>query len=164
MAQHRDHIDIRFIRQGETMLLAEFLYEAIYQPDGAPKACRTILQDPMVWAYIKDFGRYPDDLCLVAEANGVIIGAAWSRMGCSYGKLDEHTPELSMSVYPEYRRKGIGSRLLSALLESLAAKGYRQVSLSVDRSNFAARLYHKFGFETIREREHDDLMVKKFAR
>lgn len=145
------------------MLLTDFLYEAIYQPDGSPKVPRTVLQDPMIWAYIKDFGKHPDDLCLVAVLNSVIVGAAWSRIGCSYGKVDDNTPELAMSVYPEYRRKGIGRRLLSMLLDNLAANGYRQVSLSVDKTNFAVRLYHESGFETIEEREHDYLMLKELS-
>jgi len=155
MNDYRDDIFIRPIDPGETMILTDFLYEAIYQPDGLPKISRTVLQDSMIWAYIKNFGKYPDDLCFVAVSDRVIVGAAWSRIGCSYGKVDEKTPELAMSVYPEYRRKGIGSRLLSTLLDNLASNGYHQVSLSVDKANFAVHLYRKLGFETIEEREHD---------
>lgn len=158
-----DNIFIQPIGSGEVMLLTDFLYEAIYQPDVSSKVSRTVLQDPMIWAYIKDFGKHPGDLCFVAVSDSVIVGAAWSRIGCSYGKVDENTPELAISIYPEYRRKGIGSRLLSTLLDNLAAKGYPQVSLSVDKTNFAYSLYHKAGFETIEEREHDYLMLKRLS-
>ncbi|WP_289856713.1 GNAT family N-acetyltransferase, partial [uncultured Muribaculum sp.] len=52
------------------------------------------------------------DFCRVATIGGVIVGAAWSRLGCSYGKVDASIPELAISLYPKYRGKGIGSRLL----------------------------------------------------
>ena len=62
------------------MLLTEFLYEAIYQPEGTQKVPRTVLQQPMIWAYVKDFGKLPDDICLVAVVDGLIVGATWSRL------------------------------------------------------------------------------------
>lgn len=153
-------IVIREIKSNEIPLLTDFLYEAIFQPDNKPKIPRTVLQNPMIWAYVDRFGTRPGDFCLVALVDGVIVGAAWSRNGCSYGKVDDNTPELAISLYPEYRNKGIGSRLLASLLETLIEKGFGKVSLSVDKTNYAVKMYHKFGFVTIEEREHDYLMVK----
>lgn len=143
------------------MLLTEFLYEAIHQPEGTQKVPRTVLQQPMIWAYVKDFGKLPDDICLVAVVDGLIVGAAWSRLGCSYGKIDDTTPELAISVYPEYRGKGIGTLLLYSLLDILCKNEYAKVSLSVDKSNYAVRMYIKAGFEIFEEREHDYLMINK---
>ncbi len=114
----------------------------------------------MIWAYVDRFGTRPEDFCLVALVNDVIIGAAWLRNSCSYGKVDETTPELAISLYPEYRNKGIGSRLLSSFLETMSEKGYGKVSLSVDKTNYAVKMYRKYGFAIIEEREHDYLMVK----
>lgn len=160
MERYSDMI-IREIHSDEIPLLTDFLYEAIFQPKGVPKAPRTILQEPMIWAYIDKFGTRPGDFCRVAVADGMIVGAAWSRLGCSYGKMDENTPELAISVYSEYRSKGIGSRLLASLLETLKANGYDKVSLSVDRTNnCAVKMYRKYGFEIIAKREHDYLMIK----
>lgn len=105
---------IRLIEPSEVMLLTDFLYEAIFQPEGSAALSRTVIQEPMVWAYVKDFGQRTDDVCFVAVIGGFVVGAAWSRMGCSYGKVDEKTPEIALSVYPEYRGKGIGTALLSA--------------------------------------------------
>lgn len=144
----------------EIPLLTDFLYEAIFQPDNKPKIPRTVLQEPMIWAYVDRFGTRPEDFCLVALVDGVIVGAAWSRNGCSYGKVDDTTPELAISLYPEFRNKGIGSRLLASLLETMSEKGFGKVSLSVDKTNYAVKMYRKFGFTTIEEREHDYLMVK----
>ena len=153
-------IVIREIRFQEIPLLTDFLYEAIFQPDNKPKIPRTVLQEPMIWAYVDRFGTRPEDFCLVASVDGVIVGAAWSRNGCSYGKVDDTTPELAISLYPEYRNKGIGSRLLALLLETMSEKGFGKVSLSVDKTNYAVKMYRKYGFATIEEREHDYLMVK----
>lgn len=151
---------IREIRSHEIPLLTDFLYEAIFQPDNKPKIPRTVLQEPMIWAYVDRFGTRQEDFCLVALVDGVIVGAAWSRNGCSYGKVDDITPELAISLYPEYRNKGIGSRLLASLLETLIEKGVGKVSLSVDKTNYAVKMYRKLGFEIISEREHDYLMIK----
>lgn len=155
-------INIREITPHEIPLLTEFLYEAIFQPENTPKATRTVLQDPMIWAYIDRFGTLPDDLCHVATFNGLIIGAIWSRRGCSYGKIDDSTPELAMSLYPQYQGRGMGSQLLSCHLSHLKEKGYKQISLSVDKTNFAVKMYRKAGFKTIAEREHDYLMIYHF--
>lgn len=160
MRQFHDALEIRPIRSDETMLLTDFLYEAIFQPGDAPKVPRTVLQEPMIMAYVKNFWALPDDFCLVAVADGLIVGAAWSRRGCSYGKIDDITPELAIAVYPEYRNRGIGSRLLSALLECLCEKGYAGLSLSVDKANYAVNMYRKAGFVTVKEQEHDYLMIR----
>ncbi len=50
---------------------------------------RTVLQELMIWAYVDRFGTRPEDFCLVALADGVIVGAAWSRNGCSYGRNED---------------------------------------------------------------------------
>ncbi len=155
-------VTVREIKPHELPLLIDFLYEAIYQPGDNPKVPRTVLQDPMIWAYIDNFGSLPDDFCHVATVDGLIIGAVWSRRGCSYGKIDDSTPELAMSLYPQYRGRGIGSKLLACHLTQLKEKGYNQVSLSVDKTNFAVKMYHKAGFKTIVEREHDYLMIYQF--
>lgn len=151
---------IRDIENNEIPLLTDFLYEAIFQPEDQPKIPRTVLQEPMIWAYVDGFGTKPEDFCRVALVDGLIVGAAWSRIGCSYGKLDDSTPELAISMYPEYRNKGIGSRLLASLLEVLKTNGFGQVSLSVDKTNYAVKMYRKLGFDTIAERDHDYLMIK----
>lgn len=157
---HSDMV-IREIESNEIPLLTDFLYEAIFQPEDKPKITRTVLQKPMIWAYVDRFGTQPEDLCRVASVDGLIIGAAWSRSGCSYGKVDDKTPELAISIYPEYRNKGIGTRLMASLLEILRTKGFDKVSLSVDKNNYAVKMYRKFGFEAIAERDHDYLMIKR---
>lgn len=54
----------------------------------------------------------------------------------------------SLAVHPDFRRKGIGERLLLTILEDAVHKGAGQAMLEVRASNSAAiNLYRRFGFE-----------------
>ena len=150
---------IRPIRQNETMLLADFLYEAIYQPDKTRLLPRTVIQRPDLWIYIDGFGSRESDICLVAEVNKMIVGAVWTRLIHACGFVDEHTPELAISVYPAFQDKRIGTRLMQEMLQCLGAKGFRQVSLSVSKDNYAVRMYRRLGFHILHERTDDFLMI-----
>lgn len=150
---------IRPIRDSELPLLTEFLYEAIFQPEGARLAPRTIIQQPSIWIYIDGFGAKKDDLCVVAEVDGVVVGAAWARRIKGFGHIDNETPELAISVYPEYRGAGIGSALMRGLLEALKKKGLKRASLSVQKENPAVRFYRRLGFTVYSENDEDYLMV-----
>lgn len=55
-----DEIEIRPIRPEEYPLLKEFLYDAIYLPEGATAPPREIVNQPELAVYITDFGQ-PDD-------------------------------------------------------------------------------------------------------
>lgn len=150
---------IRPILPHETILLPDFLYEAVYQPDTSHLAPRTILQHPSLWKYVEKFGEKEGDLCVVAEIDKVIVGAAWTRLVHSFGFIDNDTPELSISLYPQYRNRGIGTRLVHDILKTLSRAGYRSVSLSVSKQNPAVRMYLRTGFVVVQENEEDYVMV-----
>jgi ribosomal-protein-alanine N-acetyltransferase len=77
----------------------------------------------------------------VAEENNQIIGYAISSVRGSKGTL------VSIAVLPEFRRKGIGSKLMEESLIFLSRK-VDHVKLQVRVSNTEAiRFYKKFGFE-----------------
>lgn len=150
---------IRPIRQNEIRLLTDFLYEAIYQPDNKPLLPRTVIRQPELWIYIDRFGEHKGDRCMVAEVDGLVIGAVWTRLIHACGFVDKTTPELAISIYPPYRRKGIGTRLIQEIFRLLKQEGYKQVSLSVSKENEAVHLYLRIGFHVVEEREEDYLMV-----
>ena len=54
-----------------------------------------------------------------------------------YGHVDDETPSFAISLYKEYRRKGIGMRLMEEMLENLRDQGYKRVSLAVQKANYA---------------------------
>ena len=153
-----NNITIRQIKKDEYIKLKDFLYEAIFIPEGVAKPSRDIIKNEDLQIYIKDFGK-KDDNCLVASDNGKIIGACWTRIMNDYGHIDNNTPSLAISLYKEYRGKGIGTKLIIEMLNLLKEKGYKKVSLSVQKVNYAFKLYKSLGFEIIAENNEDYLMV-----
>ena len=114
---------IRPLRPDETGLLADFLYEAIFLPEGCPSPPRSILEKPELQVYLEHWGK-PDDHCLVAEWNGSVVGAVWTRIMHDYGHVDEATPSFAISLLPPYRHRGIGTALMHAMLLLLLDNGY----------------------------------------
>lgn len=149
---------IREIRENEYCILSEFLYEAIFIPEGTEKPPKSIIEQPELQVYIADFGK-SDDWCLVAEVKEKIVGAVWMRIMNDYGHIDDETPSFAISLYEEYRNMGIGTVLMRDMLEFLKNKGYKQTSLSVQKANYAVRMYQKVGFEVIDKNEEEYIMV-----
>lgn len=151
---------IREMRPSEFGALKEFLYAAIFVPAGAAQPAREIIERPELQVYVKNFGEGRADFAYVAEVEGEIVGAAWSRIMNDYGHLDDETPSLALSVLKKFRRAGIATALMLALLERLAAEKFRRVSLSVQKENSAAvALYEKLGFTILRANESELLMA-----
>ncbi|GHT24717.1 hypothetical protein FACS189430_10140 [Bacteroidia bacterium] len=154
----------RFFTQDDFPLLENLLYEVIFQPEGAEPLPRDIIKKPELDIYIRDFGKKRGDFCIFAELNGKTVGGAWVRILDGeikgYGNIDSQTPELAIAVFKEYRHLGIGRGLMNNLIDlTFNSRGYKQISLSVDKANYAVKMYQKFGFEIVKENEQDYLMV-----
>ena len=152
-------IEIRPLKPEEIPLLEEFLYQAIFIPQGLASLPRSILKEPELEMYIKDLGQQPDDWVLAVEVDGQLVGAVWVRIMKDYGYYDDQTPSLSISFLPEFRGQGLGQQLMTAMLNLLKAKGYPGISLSVSKENPAVGFYQRLGFVTVEEREDDYLML-----
>ena len=152
-------VTIRKIQKQEYPLLDHFLYEAIFVPEGIEPPPKIIITSPELQVYVAHFGESEDDWGLVAEVEGKIVGAVWVRIMNDYGHIDEETPSLAISLYKEYRGFGIGTAMMKEILALLKSHGYKQVSLSVQTANYAAKLYLKAGFEIVRENEEEYIMV-----
>ena len=150
---------IRKIQKEEIPVLDDFLYEAIFIPQGVVPPPRSIIEQEDLQLYVRGFGESPHDHCLVAECDGKIVGAVWVRVMDDYGHVDNQTPSLAISLYPDYRGQGIGTQLLHQMLELLRQKGYAQVSLSVQKENYALRMYQKAGFKIMEDRGEELLML-----
>lgn len=155
---------IRAMQPEEYPLLREFLYQAIFLPEGTVPPSRSVIDLPELQIYIADFGTQFGDHCLAAEVNGNIVGTVWSRIMADYGHIDKDTPSLAISLLPEYRGQGIGTKLLNDLLSLLCEKGFRQVSLSVQKKNPAVRLYKRAGFQILEEKGTEYLMFLEYPR
>ncbi len=150
---------IREIRPEEIPVLEDFLYEAMFIPEGVPAPPRSIVKNEDMQVYVRDFGKKSDDRCLVAEEDGKIVGAVWTRIMDDYGHLDDQTPSLAISLYGEYRSRGIGTQLMRRMLEKLKAAGYQGISLSVQKANYALQMYRKVGFVPVADHGDELLMV-----
>ena len=76
------------------------------------------------------------------------------------------------AVKKEFRKAGLGQKLLEAGIQAAAAKGVERILLEVRQSNKAAiRLYEKNGFQTIGLRKsyytkpvEDAILMERFIR
>lgn len=76
-----------------------------------------------------------------------------------YGHIDDNTPSLAISLYEEYRSKGIGTKLMNEMKKLLKEKGYQKTSLAVQKKNYAVNMYKKVGFKIIDENEEEYIMI-----
>lgn len=150
---------IREMSEKEYKLLNDFLYEAIFIPEGMKPPKRDIINEPELQVYIENFGSKKDDLCFVAEVEHKVVGAVWVREMHDYGHIGEGIPSFAISLYKEYRGHGIGTTLMERMLKELKTRGYKKASLSVQKMNYAARMYQKMGFEIIEENEEEYIMA-----
>ena len=84
----------------------------------------------------------PASRCWVAELDGKIVG-----MIVVWLIIDE-AHVATIATHPDFRRRGIGTKLLSHTLRLMMEEGARSSFLEVRESNFSAQeMYRKFGYE-----------------
>ena len=148
--------------------MADMLVEAAnWSADWEKKSRRRVLSAPATAHYIAGWPR-DTDLGVIAEADGAPAGAAWLRFFSAadpgYGFVAPDVPELTIGVAGDWRGRGAGRALLQALAGQARSAGIRQISLSVERRNFARRLYLSEGYQVVDSSDaHSDTMVKDLA-
>ena len=150
---------IRELSIDERDVLETFLYQAIFIPEGITPPPFEIIKQPELQVYIKGFGEQEGDICLVAECDGKIVGAVWVRIMNDYGHVSDDMPSLAISLLPEYRGNGIGTALMQSMQEMVSQQGYKGISLSVQKQNYAAKMYSRLGFKTIEDKDEELIMV-----
>ena len=146
---------IREMKKEEYPLLNDFLYEAIFIQDGVQPPEKNIINSPELQVYVENFGEQKDDICFLAESNDQVIDAVWVREMNDYGHIEDGVPSFAISLYKEYRGYGIGTALMKRMLCELKQRGYEKTSLSVQKANYAVKLYLNVGFEIIDENEEE---------
>ena len=159
---------VREIAKEEYPILEDFLYNAIFLLPGEEMPSREIIFEPEIFIYVDGFSNQSGDHGVIAEQGGSIIGAAWTRIIPAYGHLDDDTPELAISVLPEFRSQNVGTMLMMQLFELLREHGYKRTSLSVQKANPAVRFYQRLGYEITGEKldhvgHEDHIMVKELV-
>lgn len=152
---------IRKINESEYHLLDDFLYEAIFIPEGVEAPPRSIISDSELQVYVNGFGQRFGDHALVAEVEGIIVGAVWTRIMNDYGHVGDETPSIAISVYKDLRQLGIGTDLMREMLRLLKSENFKHVSLAVQKKNYAVKMYEKLGFAVVDVKNEEYIMVLK---
>ena len=104
------------------------------------------------WSYSAFCLEYADKTkhYFVAEtASGEVAGYG------GFAHVEDEAHIMNIGVSPKYRRQGIGSAILNAILEKSRELGIRAVTLEVNDANVGAiALYEKAGFELAGLRPH----------
>ena len=86
---------------------------------------------------------------IVAEQGGVVLGYAYAvpfRKRPAY----RYTVKHSIYIHHEHLRRGLGRRLMEALVDACAAAGFRQMIGYIDAANEPSLAIHeKFGFRKV---------------
>jgi len=127
-----------------------------------PEFDEALLLSPEVAHYLDDWQR-DTDVGVIAERDGVPVGATWARQLTAtdpgYGYVADDIPELTLAVDPSHRGHGIGSRLLASLIDQATDRGLPGLSLSVEDGNQARGLYTRHGFEVVGREGNSDTML-----
>jgi GNAT superfamily N-acetyltransferase len=155
---------IRSAVGSDASFLVEMVCEAAnWHPDRVrPKA--DLLGDSAVMRYARGWKRPSDDGVVAEDDAGDLVGACWYRVlppgEPGYGFVASGVPELTLGVRPMWRAQGVGRALLAAACDLARTAGHQRVSLSVERANFAARLYRSEGFVVVESGPDSDTMVR----
>jgi GNAT superfamily N-acetyltransferase len=144
-------ISIRPALATDELLMVEMLVAAAFwRPDGPSGLAQEVLQTPALAHYISGWPQH-GDLGVIAQTDQP-VGAAWLRFFTDsdpgYGFIETAIPEVYMGVVPVWRGRGVGRRLLNALVSAARDADIPALSLSVETDNHARRLYEEAGFQT----------------
>lgn len=141
---------IRLATAQDADFLGDMLVEAVNWAPTWDQSRESIFATPEIAHYVAGWPR-PGELGVLAEVGGDPVGAAWLRFWPAddpgYGFVAADVPELSLGVRADWRGRGVGRALLRAVADAARQRGIRQISLSVERKNFARRLYLAEGYE-----------------
>lgn len=143
--------------------LWEMLHQSIHVPAGQAPPPLSVVDEPGIAHYLRDFGRLAgDDAEVVVDHEGRRVAAAFCRRlpadDPGYGFVRADIPEFGMAVVGEHRGKGLGRLVLSALL-----RRHPRMSLSVDRDNIVARrFYDSLGFVEVGDDGNSVTMLRDY--
>jgi ribosomal protein S18 acetylase RimI-like enzyme len=146
---------IRPVIPDDIPFLWDVLYFAAHMSEDGATSSKAARHDPHLNIYVKEWGRCGDCGMIAYDPQSQRkLGAAWIRFltddSSHYGYYDDRTPELAIAVLPEVTGQGVGSALLSHLIETVGAEA-PAIVLTVRSDNPAKNLYERFGFVVVEE-------------
>ena len=156
-----------FLRSSEQFIVKELLHYAARLDETA----EILDAHPSLEQYHRNYGNYNGDIGVYVTVDHKVAGGAWVRLllnGSAY--VDANTPELVLSVLPQYRNQGLATLVMEHLFREVA-KIFPQISLSVRKDDPAMNLYERLGFQKIENSEHSGVggsascvMVRKLEK
>ena len=146
-------LDALIVRDGsgeDLAFMRRMLYEAVNRPGSDWPPFEDCMEEPRNRRHWVGWLTREDDVGVIAELSRTPVGAAWVRRmrEDELRPLDDPAvPVLAIGVESEYRGRGIGGRLMTALLDRARNAGTRAIDLDTGSFNEAAvKLYHSHGF------------------
>ncbi len=99
-------------------------------------------------AFEEFYFREPENF-LVAKVGNEIVGYGIGKESKGKGEI------ISVAVRENWRRKGIGTKIVERLIENLKRKGARKIFLHVrEKNEVAISFYQKLGFKILKKIEN----------
>jgi GNAT superfamily N-acetyltransferase len=145
---------LRAASPGDARFIAEMLVVgADWRPEAAVRTVDDVLAVPELAHYALGWPRSGDAGVIAEGEDEVPVGAAWWRFfppeDPGFGFVNASTPEVSLGVVADWRGRGIGTRMLDALIMRARSEGLPALSLSVEKDNYAVHLYERAGFRRV---------------
>lgn len=112
--------------------------------------CLAILNElfDLPWTEINSVFKSDTSLVLGAFSNNTLVGF------CAASTVLDEGEVLMCAVHPTFQRQGVGSLLVSRMIEDCRRRNVVNFFLEVDVSNVAAqKLYEKHGFQVVGKRK-----------
>lgn len=147
------------LKNGETLIIREamkedaaavieYLNDVVCETDfltmGKGEFNKTVAEEEEIFEAHR---QSQNQIIIIAELNGEIAGLA--NISANNKPRQKHIGELGITVQKDHWGKGIGTKMMQAMIEWAKASGViRKINLSVQANNEAAiKLYEKCGFE-----------------
>lgn len=158
----------RLSSQDLDFLRAMFVHTICWRERDPAQSLEQLLAVPDFARYMVGWGRPGDDGVVAVLASGERLGAAWYRLfeatDHGYGFVSPSVPEIGIGVRSEHRGRGVGERLMRALIRLAVRSGFPALSLSVDVENVrAVRLYEALGFKRVAQVETAWTMLRSLS-
>jgi L-amino acid N-acyltransferase len=145
-----DALIVRDATQDDLGFIQRMLYEAANRPGNDWPTFEDCMEEPRNRRHWVGLMTREGDVGVIGELSRAPVGAAWVRRMSDddRGPLDDPAvPVLAIGVESEYRGRGIGGRLMTALLDRVRNTGACAIDLDTSSFNEAAvKLYHSQGF------------------
>ena len=146
--------------------MSEMLYEAVFwRPNPNKPSFEEGLAAPGVINALVDWGKREGDAAVIAFVDSMPAGAAWYRFytddNCIRGYFNKTVPVIVIAVHENYRRQGIGEKMIEWLIDHASKHSIHKLSLMVSKDNHAIWLYRKCGFLEYADTGDSLLMLRK---